>query len=243
MATDKLLLIACSQRKRTDAGLLHAIDRYDGPSFRVLRRYLRSSNLPIDIWILSAEYGLISSDHLLPYYDQRMTVGRARVLHSRIISDLEIILSNKPYKNFLICLGRDYLESIKGYENLVPDNISVKEAAGGLGRKLSILHDWLYDSSSRLKKIEHIPSLKGKVSLRGIEINLTSKQIIEVARKAIALEKKKVTQCQSWYVRVDNQLIAPKWLVSQITGLPVNQFVTEEACRVLTQLGVQVERV
>lgn len=239
---DRLLLIACSQRKRTDSGLLPAIDRYDGPSFRVLRRYLRNSNSPIDVRILSAEYGLISSGYLIPYYDQRMTARRAKILHPRVISDLEALLSNKSYENFLLCLGRYYLKSIEGYENFVPGNMTVKEAAGGLGRKLSVLHDWLYGSSSKLKNFEPIPSLMQKVCIRGIEISLTSEQIIEVARKAIPLRGNKAMQCQSWYVQIDHQSIAPKWLVSQITGLPVNRFSTEEARRVLTQLGVKVKR-
>ena len=38
---NKVLIIACSQRKRPDAGLLPALDRYDGPAFQVLRRFLR----------------------------------------------------------------------------------------------------------------------------------------------------------------------------------------------------------
>jgi hypothetical protein len=36
-----MLILACSRRKRPDEGLLPAIERYDGPAFRVLRRFLR----------------------------------------------------------------------------------------------------------------------------------------------------------------------------------------------------------
>jgi hypothetical protein len=48
---------------------------------------------------------------------------------------------------------------------------------------------------------------------------------------------------QSWYVPVDGHKVAPKWLVSQLTGLPASAFVTDEARRVLAQLGVKVIRV
>ena len=36
-----MLILACSRRKRPDEGLLPAIERYDGPTFCVLRRFLR----------------------------------------------------------------------------------------------------------------------------------------------------------------------------------------------------------
>jgi hypothetical protein len=36
-----MLILACSRRKRPDEGLLPAIERYDGPAFRVLRHFLR----------------------------------------------------------------------------------------------------------------------------------------------------------------------------------------------------------
>ena len=57
-----MLILACSRRKRPDDGLLPAIERYDGPAFRVLRRYLRErpAGAP-DVFILSAEHGLIGA--------------------------------------------------------------------------------------------------------------------------------------------------------------------------------------
>ena len=38
---DRMLILACSRRKRPDEGLLPAIERYDGPALRVVRRFLR----------------------------------------------------------------------------------------------------------------------------------------------------------------------------------------------------------
>jgi hypothetical protein len=63
-APPRLLIAACSQRKRADEGLLPAIERYDGPVYRVLRRFLRQhpSKPPgIYITILST---CLSSDRL-----------------------------------------------------------------------------------------------------------------------------------------------------------------------------------
>lgn len=239
----KLLLLSCSQRKRLDKGLLPAIDRYDGPAYRVLRKYLRQDSIiPVDVRILSAKYGLISASYFLPYYDFRMTKKQSERLHYQTILELEAALNSQNYADLLICLGKNYIEAIRGYQSIVPDGLSVQVAMGGLGRKLSILHDWLYGNSSKLQKNRSMASVKEMVCLRGVKVNLTSEQVLDIARRAISEREPKATHCQSWYVLVDNQRVAPKWLVSQITGLPVSNFVTEDACRVLTHLGLEVKR-
>ena len=198
---------------------------------------------PIDIKILSAEYGLITIDYPLPYYDRQMTKVQSRILHPKVVSSLEAVLNSKSYTNLLIWLGQDYLEAIYGYEAIVPKGLTVQIATGGIGRKLSILHDWLYRSSSNLKTSKVPASSKDKVRIRGVEVNLAPEQIHDIVRQAIATGERRVTRYQSWYVAVDNQRVAPKWLVSQITGLSVSNFVTDDARRVLTQLGIEVKRV
>jgi hypothetical protein len=240
----KLLLLSCSQRKRLDEGLLPAIDRYDGPVFRLLRRYLRQeATLSVDVKILSAEYGLISNDYFLPYYDRRITKEQSKKLHYRVIRELETVFNSKPYTNLLICLGKDYLEAIYGYEAIIPSSLTVQIATGGIGRKLSILHDWLYGDSSSLQREQGLASTKGTTRIRDVEVTLTSEQVLDIARQAIATKDRRATHYQSWYVQVDDQRVAPKWLVSQLTGLPVSNFVTDDARRVLTRLGVEVKRV
>ena len=60
---DRLLILSCSQRKAPAKGRLPAIDRYDGPAFRVLRKYLREGPAEVPtVLILSAKYGLIESE-------------------------------------------------------------------------------------------------------------------------------------------------------------------------------------
>ena len=41
-----LLLISCSQTKRQDAELMPAIERYDGPVYRCLRKLIRDELYP-----------------------------------------------------------------------------------------------------------------------------------------------------------------------------------------------------
>jgi hypothetical protein len=66
---------------------------------------------------------------------------------------------------------------------------------------------------------------------------------MEIARQAIVDNPQNATNYQSWYIQIDDQRVAPKWLVSQLTGLPVSDFVTTDARRLLAQLGFEVKRV
>lgn len=237
----KLLLLSCSQRKRLDSCELPAIDRYDGPSFRLLRRYFRqSSSTPVEVKILSAEYGLISADKSLPYYDRRMTKERSKILRRQVIDRLKLSFSEGFHKNLLICLGKDYFEAIHGYESILPRGMNVQFAPGGLGRKLSIMHDWLYEGSAPLQSdVTSTPS-GGAAYIRGIEVNRTPEEILDIARKAIAEGEGKSNRHHAWYVQVDDYRVAPKWLISQITGLSVSAFHTESAKATLKKLGIIV---
>jgi hypothetical protein len=93
-----MLILACSRRKRFDEGLLPAIERYDGPAFRVLRRFLRggSTNTP-NVFILSAEYGLIAHNLHIATYDKVMTPARACELRPLVLAEF-----NRIFKTLLI---------------------------------------------------------------------------------------------------------------------------------------------
>ena len=93
MQTDAryLLIIACSQRKLSDPGLVPAIARYDGGQFRVLRKAHRDGYLSnyLDVLILSAKYGLIKACTPIANYEQRMNRKRASELKAQVSSQLE----------------------------------------------------------------------------------------------------------------------------------------------------------
>jgi len=236
----RLLLLNCSQRKKFDEQLLPAIERYDGPAYRVLRRYLNQNLTPsVDVRILSAKYGLISADYHLPYYDRRLTKGQVHELRHQVITELETILNRKSYTNLLICLGKEYLEVICDHETIIPDSLSIQVATGGMGRKLSVLYNWLYGASS-LETKQDLASTKGTGCIRGVQVTLTAEQVLDVARQALTTQDERATRYQSWYVQVDDLRVPPKWLVSQITGLPVNKFHTGSAKKLLRELGISV---
>ena len=143
----RVLILACSARKRLSEGLVPAIERYDGPSFQVLRKFLRTSTEQVGIWILSAEFGLIASPQPIPWYDRRMTISRARQLHESTIKRLQELTNENHPSELYIVAGKTYVEAIKGFEAKMPRSLKIGIAKGGLGRKLSQLRAWLYGPS------------------------------------------------------------------------------------------------
>lgn len=140
---NRLLLIACSQRKKPDPGLLPAIDRYDGPAFRVLRKHLAGS--PADslaVLVLSAEYGLIEASHPIPDYDRLMTLARAEELRAGVVQSGRIFLA-KGWGEVGVCVGRHYRAALAGLLEHTPAGVLLRTISGGLGPRLTRLRAWL----------------------------------------------------------------------------------------------------
>lgn len=244
MPSSSLLIVGCSQSKRGDRVLLPAIERYDGPSFRTIRRFLRQQPTEIpDIYILSAKFGLIYSQESIKNYDQKMTEDRARELQSQVVNRLEEIINSKRYKNVFICVSKSYWQALDGYESIIPDTLTVKVAEGGVGKKLRQLYEWLYGESAKPAFNPSINVVTGRAILKGVEIVLTPTELLEKAREAIATGDGGFNRYKSWYIIIDDLPIAPKWLVSQLTDLPVSDFTASDARRVLIQLGFLPQKV
>ena len=238
----RLLILSCSQRKRSTQGLLPALERYDGPAYRVLNKFLRvhpSEAQSLDVYILSAEFGLIPASKPIPNYDRRMKPQRAKELQQPTLEELKQILIDKQYMELFISLGKDYLRVLTGYKSLTPANLNVTVSTGAMGYKLGKLRSWLHGGTLRLPDNQRGVIQRNKVYLRDVEIAHTPEQIMEIARTALAKEQT-VPKCQMWYVQVAGQQVPLKWLVNQLTGLPVSAFHTNEARRVLQQLGIEI---
>jgi hypothetical protein len=239
-----LLILSCSSRKRRDINLLPAIERYDGPAFRLIRRFLNEeSSVLLDISILSAKFGLISANLLIPNYDQRMTRQRAQELNRQAISGLEEILTKKPYQRLCICLGSNYFHALAGYDRIIPSELSIHVADGPQGTKLAKLYDWLYGSSSTKRQKSQRVIHSGMAHLRGVEVSMAPAQVLDKAREALKQGQDHSTTYHSWYVLVDEHKVSPKWLVSYLTGLPVSSFQAREARNVLQRLGIGVHHI
>jgi hypothetical protein len=87
----RLLMIASSTAMRPDSGLLPALNRYDGPVYRLLRAHRAAGHRLPTILILSANYGLIAANHPIPAdrRDERLTIIKARLaVHGRARDEL-----------------------------------------------------------------------------------------------------------------------------------------------------------
>jgi hypothetical protein len=141
----RLLLIACSQKKTRTRGAVPAIERYDGPAFRVLRRYLRDADDQfLTVCILSARFGVIAARKRIPDYDQKMTSPRALQLRETASTKLRAILRRQPYREVLVCAGRAYLTALAEPRKF---GVPVRVAARGQGKKLRSLKNWLRENA------------------------------------------------------------------------------------------------
>lgn len=239
---DRMLILACSQRKRPDEQLLPAVDRYDGPAFQVLRRFLRESPSEApDVLILSAEHGLIPHDLPIAAYDRKMSPTRARELRPLVLAELDRITPHRSSPETLVFAGKHYLPALN-LDVTPPRNAATKVCAGALGRKLAELHDWLHGSPPKLRYNSTMLAEGNRARIRGVEVSLAPNQVFEVAADALAEGWGDPERYESWCVPVGGQTVAPKWLVSRISGLPVGAFTTDDARRLLARLGVEVRR-
>ena len=188
-------------------------------------------------------FGLISSQDIIPNYDMVMRKSRAKKLQPIVLSKLQQIMQQKSYKKLLICVGKNYLEALANYESVISDEIIVEVARGAMGEKLSDLHRWLYGFAATPTLSNFTDKPIEKATLNGVEIVLESQEVLEKARAAIATGDIVQNSYKKWYVNVDGKQVAPKWLVSQLTDLPVSSFSASDSRRVLNQLGIQTEKI
>ena len=141
----KLLILGCADRKRSSEGLLPALDRYDGPAYRVLRRFLRDHQWPEDVSIavLSAKYGLFGILKGIRQYDQKMDPSTARARAFECSTVLE--KWGASHRSVHVSLGKDYMPAVQPGLNRL--GIEFEIFPGGIGAKLRQLKAFLNDSS------------------------------------------------------------------------------------------------
>jgi hypothetical protein len=139
----RLLILACSQRKRSDRNALPAFERYTGVNFQVLHKLRREHAFPsdLDVLILSAKYGLLSPETPICAYDLKMTERRATELCAQVSSDLDRHLQEKKYDSVFVNLGKAYLNALALSRNL--KECKVQYATGGIGSKMKQMKEWI----------------------------------------------------------------------------------------------------
>ena len=142
----RLLILSCSQRKHTSRELLPAIERYNGPLFFVLRRFLREcprQARQLDVYILSAAYGLIPGDFPTAWYDRKMDLPRAIELQPYVNTTFSDLPRDK-YTSICFVLGKTYLKAFEGTQDLISVHAEPIITYGQIGKKLAQLKKWLW---------------------------------------------------------------------------------------------------
>ena len=136
----RVLILGCSATKRTGPPMA-AIERYDGPFFRVLRKYRdEGGELPMTL-ILSAQAGLITSSTILHEYDQKMDEKRAKeIIYDPFLRNrFRTYMEGAGYNVFCV-MGESYRRIILRW---MEEHEEIYFAEGGIGEMQSQLHDWL----------------------------------------------------------------------------------------------------
>jgi hypothetical protein len=251
--TPRLLIMRASMRKRPDAAEMPALERYDGPRFQVLRKYLRS--MPGDpplVRVVSSEHGLMTLDQPIAEYDRRMTRERALELQPTVLADLAALVQAQPVREVLVVIDKQYLLALIGFEQVL-DGIPVSIAGETQGRKLATLRSWLYGEEAARTNREvrkqsptnpRQPTVVRSVAMTfrvgGKRFTTSAGEALSVARHAITEGEKAATRITRWYVPVDGGRIGPKWLVSKVSGVPRNDFQASAARSILERLGIVV---
>lgn len=242
----KRLILSCSQRKNYAAGLLAAVDRYDGINYKVLRRFYRSSQEQIDVYVLSARYGLISITEKIPHYDHSMTSSRADELSDVVLKQAEQFFLDPltlAEDRFFIGLGGQYHRAFSDVTRAIEGRAPLTIANGSSGKRIAQLHDWLYEGNSHLRKAPETHSTNGIIRLGNEVVTLTNAEAMDEIRRSLKLAGAEAFFFHSWFVNIDGVRVSPKWIVSKLTGVSVSRFHSDAARRLLAQLGILVDRV
>lgn len=155
----RLLLMACSNTKiESHAGfikqygcnLMPAIERYDGPSYRVVRAYRNARHRLPKILILSALYGLIEPKHPITFYDHKLDERLTALFKSD--HDGRRVVQNACYaaEDIFIFGGALYQEVFHAWLPVCAKNnplmsitLPVTRSRGGIGEQLAQLKTWL----------------------------------------------------------------------------------------------------
>ena len=248
----RLLILGCSMRKRPDATMLPVLERYNGPTWQVLRAYLRGHPIAqdyLDVYALSAQYGLIPASQLVGNYDRIMTATQVAIMQPQIITIFHLLMQ-REYQAVCLGLSRVYLAALGNWQSELPHETvqCVTITNGPEGTKLRQLSQWLKGNSSDTQPLppQHLIAPehpRGKASIHGVTLTLSPDEVLTLARQALILDPAEARKYRDWYVLLDEMPVGPKWLVSRLTGLSPVEFQAETARRFLVQLGISTYHV
>ena len=142
-AAGHLLILGCSNKKIENFSQTPALEVYDGPNYRVLRKFLKENGWPpgLMIKIISAKYGIIDATTLIEPYEERLDKETAKKIRPKVKQDLkEVGLPTSIFIN----LVRDSLPAISCITTLFGSD-KIIYAEGGSGKKRQAMKKWLHN--------------------------------------------------------------------------------------------------
>ena len=144
-----LLILGCSRSKRGIGSPLPAIERYDGPGFRMVRRmFFNGLHLDVDLMIFSAKFGLLWPSTPIPNYDHLLD-GTNKIARGREASkELSETIERLGYQEVFLSMGQKYASALQGY----PMNGTAAKLIvpiGRIGKRLQQTRRWLTGKSNR----------------------------------------------------------------------------------------------
>lgn len=129
--TRRLLIMACGKTKSETPG--KAIEVYLGPSFRIVKNYLKTNN-HLDVKIISAKYGIIDyRDKIIPY-DLKL---------NKKISSVYATVASHYASEWKVKYDDIFVIGGVNYQSVIPDDLGATRAVGKIGQQLSELKNWL----------------------------------------------------------------------------------------------------
>jgi hypothetical protein len=158
-----VIISASFKRRRLPNEPIPALERFDGVSFRVLRKYLREGKLKnTDVVIVSPEHGILRSNDTIPYDKPTLSHGtkgsgtwqsapefdneQARQLRERNLSQLKSLIDRGKYVEIYVNLGRKFLALVDGFEKST-DAPVIYATGKGLGPKAHHMKNWILGMS------------------------------------------------------------------------------------------------
>ncbi len=136
------IITICGKNK--NFGKMKAIDLYKSNIFPILRK---NNHNKIDIWIISAKYGLINENDIIENYNEFMTKEKYLIIKDKIIFDIKERILNKPYKKIMTNLGGYYIRlfnEIKDKRLIFPPFL----------RKKKIIKEFILSNNNKQRRID-----------------------------------------------------------------------------------------
>jgi hypothetical protein len=93
----------------------------------------------VEVRIISAEFGLIPADEMIPAYERRLTTSRADELRPQVVARLRRLLRAAASDEVFIVASTVYRQTLVGFEKALQEGSTVAVTAGAPGRQLAQL--------------------------------------------------------------------------------------------------------